>query len=433
MDDQSQKGEEDLVTEVHQIILLAQTKKGYKKRLEKLEGRLRELQLMEKELEILKRQQDLADFSAIRSQITEMTTANDEQTTMLATALTRAIKDELLPPMKEELLTSMKEVITTEVQKQLQKHTLEGEEDFPTLPQTYATKLKQPPKEHPTLIIAPKDANLPTHKLRHELNNCTAAAPCISNCFATRGGKLVIHCKDATAKEKIQEVMAQNKELANIATITESKPRLMKLMIFGAPQAPSTTTRFKQGEDLPDQLKEYLDTFLTPNLQKDLKKDLPQLRYKLNMVIQAPKQRSHLVVEMSEADAAVLLNKGKILLGFNSCTIKRYVNVIRCFKCQRYGHTSAFCQNAPCCVNCGGDHPPVGQGETCPAPPNCINCSEKKQLEIIQYREKKINKYTIFTTKHKASDRQCEVYKSHLQIAQAKIAKSAKSLPSRSS
>ena len=78
VDDQLQKEEEDLVSEVNQIIHMALTKKGYKKRLEKLEGRLRELQLMEKELEILKRQQDLADFSAIRSQITDITAAQDE-------------------------------------------------------------------------------------------------------------------------------------------------------------------------------------------------------------------------------------------------------------------------------------------------------------------------------------------------------------------
>ena len=137
-DDQSLKGEEDLVSEVNQIIHMALAKKGYKKRLEKLEGRIRELHLMEKELEILKRQQDLADFTAIRSQITDIATAQDEQTTTLATALTRAIKEELLPSMKEEFLTTMREVITTEVQKQLHKQTTEEGEDFPTLQQSYA-------------------------------------------------------------------------------------------------------------------------------------------------------------------------------------------------------------------------------------------------------------------------------------------------------
>ena len=80
-----------------------------------------------------------------------------------------------------------------------------------------------------------------------------------------------------------------------------------------------------------------------------------------------------------------------------------------------------------------GTTPRVDQGETCPAPSNCINCFEKKQLEILQFKEKKITRYTIFTTKHKASDRQCEVYKFHLQQAQAKIAKTAKPPPSRSS
>ena len=36
VDDQSQRGEEDLISELHQIIHMAMTKKGYKRRLEKM-------------------------------------------------------------------------------------------------------------------------------------------------------------------------------------------------------------------------------------------------------------------------------------------------------------------------------------------------------------------------------------------------------------
>ena len=213
-----------------------------------------------------------------------------------------------------------------------------------------------------------------------------------------------------------------------MANITESRPKKTRIMIFGAPHSPVPTTRFKQGEELPAEFREYLDNFLTPSLQKALHKDLTELTYKIILNLQAPKQRTHLVIELSDQEARQLLDRGKILVGFNSCSVKRYVNVARCFKCQRYGHLSSNCPNNPCCVNCGEDHPPgsLGETSTCTAPPNCINCHEKKQREIQQFKEKKINKYTIFTTKHKTSDRQCEVYKATLHDIQEKLLRAEK-------
>ena len=199
-------------------------------------------------------------------------------------------------------------------------------------------------------------------------------------------------------------------------------------MIFGAPKSPIPTTRFKQGEELPANFKEYLDNFLSPSLQKTLHKDLKDLKFKPILNLHAPKQRTHLVIELNDLEARQLLEKGKILIGFNSCSVKRYINITRCFKCQPFnanGHLSSNCPNNPCCVNCGEDHPPGSLGETsvCTAPPNCVNCHERKQREIQLFKEKKINKYTIFTTKHKASDRQCEVYKATLRETQEKIAR----------
>ena len=130
-----------------------------------------------------------------------------------------------------------------------------------------------------------------------------------------------------------------------MANITDSKPKNTRVMIFGAPQSPVQTTRFKQGEALPLEFKEYLDNFISPSLQKTLHRDLKDLKYKPILNLQAPKQRTHLVLELSNPDAKQLMDKGKILIGFNSCSVKRYINITRCFKCQRYGHLSSNCPN----------------------------------------------------------------------------------------
>ena len=58
----------DLMAEIN-IIQLALGKKGYRKRLEKVELKIRSYQIMEKELEILKKQQEQLDLTEACSQL----------------------------------------------------------------------------------------------------------------------------------------------------------------------------------------------------------------------------------------------------------------------------------------------------------------------------------------------------------------------------
>jgi len=46
-------------------------------------------------------------------------------------------------------------------------------------------------------------------------------------------------------------------------------------------------------------------------------------------------------------------------------------NPLRCFKCQKFGHSSRFCRNEAVCHRCGGKH----TEEDCNNAAKCINCS----------------------------------------------------------
>lgn len=43
-------------------------------------------------------------------------------------------------------------------------------------------------------------------------------------------------------------------------------------------------------------------------------------------------------------------------LDFNSHVVREYVDVLRCYKCQRYGHKSASCNSELVCSKCGDGH-----------------------------------------------------------------------------
>ena len=52
--------------------------------------------------------------------------------------------------------------------------------------------------------------------------------------------------------------------------------------------------------------------------------------------------------------------------------VERYIpNPLRCFKCQKFGHSTRFCKNEAVCHRCGGKH----SEESCNNAAKCTNCS----------------------------------------------------------
>ena len=65
----------------------------------------------------------------------------------------------------------------------------------------------------------------------------------------------------------------------------------------------------------------------------------------------------------------------EVILCFQSFNVKQWIPpVVRCFKCQRHGHTAANCRSKTRCVRCGESH----CFEECPRKenPKCVNCGD---------------------------------------------------------
>ncbi len=72
----------------------------------------------------------------------------------------------------------------------------------------------------------------------------------------------------------------------------------------------------------------------------------------------------------------------KVTLGFLSYSVREYVpKPMRCYSCQRFGHTAKTCKGRRRCARCGEDH----EDEQCNhEQPNCCNCGGNHR----QLREK---------------------------------------------
>ena len=70
-------------------------------------------------------------------------------------------------------------------------------------------------------------------------------------------------------------------------------------------------------------------------------------------------------------DAKVDVEEGEhLFLGFSRFTLNAYINPLRCFKCNRFGHGAGTCRGEETCVRCAGNH----NDKTCSESVKCVNC-----------------------------------------------------------
>lgn len=108
--------------------------------------------------------------------------------------------------------------------------------------------------------------------------------------------------------------------------------------------------------------------------------------------------------------------KGSIYLGIKKVTIRPYMNVTRCRKCQAFGHAGKMCRNAHFCENWYLNDPII----ECTVEPIGINC----------WWNNEDNK-TSYNTNHKASDLQCPTFRARYTTERIKLDKQY-ALPSES-
>ena len=88
------------------------------------------------------------------------------------------------------------------------------------------------------------------------------------------------------------------------------------------------------------------------------------------------------VIRLAEADAACLLQLGKLRFGWVACRIREHVEVAHCFRCLGYGHGSRGCSNPArknACWRCGA----TGHlARSCKAPPRRLTCADRGDKEV---------------------------------------------------
>lgn len=88
------------------------------------------------------------------------------------------------------------------------------------------------------------------------------------------------------------------------------------------------------------------------------------------------KEKESWVIEVNGNILAECMRRERLYIGWESVRLKEYVDIVRCFKCQGYGHIGKVCrENKQICGMCAGEHRMEqcsGENEV-----RCHNCSKE--------------------------------------------------------
>lgn len=190
-------------------------------------------------------------------------------------------------------------------------------------------------KQNP-LIIIPKGKQNVT-KTKEDLNKVNPTNFKILNVEQRKNGSVVIQSENDKEREKIKEAL--HKEISDLYEIKVPDQMDMKIKLTGM--------SFKfTGNEIVEKLKKQNDI-----LQGSKIEVIKFFEYKRN-----GRTIYNAIIKIDKESYIKVINAQKVNIGWEKCRIYEGTDIIQCFKCNGYNHTSRECKFEEICYKCHGNH-----------------------------------------------------------------------------
>lgn len=202
----------------------------------------------------------------------------------------------------------------------------------------------------------------------------------VKGIIVKRNEKIAVLCKDSESVQKIEDKLSKGLKKDWTVFIAEKKWPL--IAICGVDQDDfANTGRFVQ----------------ELRLRND---DLNDAKINFVKIQKGRNETRNVILECDIPTFERMMNKKKVSIGWSVCNVYEYVNVLQCFKCNKYGHIAKECNHEKVCSKCNGQHDP----SECVADKFiCGNC--------VAYNERLKESETKLATDHPVFSIKCPIYK----------------------
>lgn len=213
-------------------------------------------------------------------------------------------------------------------------------------------------------------------KLKQAINPSSLSIE-VNGVMQRKNGKVIINCKDPENLETLKSNIAD--KFGDDLKVEIPQKINPKIIIFNVSAA-----------DVEDRTTFCNNVVVQNKLQKTTSSLLRVVR------VVGRRSTVNVIVEVDPILFKEIITKRSLFIGWRRCYIKESFHILRCYKCNKYGHLVKECKSAVTCPQCAGEHP---LKECSNKELKCINCFQNN------------NKFkTKYSTNHSVLDDACPCF-----------------------
>nr|CAI5850501.1 unnamed protein product [Callosobruchus analis] len=264
-------------------------------------------------------------------------------------------------------------------------------------PVSYSHAVKH--SNDPYLLIKSADGTTSSKKVEEDFKSKYTPGSLnveISKARLTKNGFL-ISCRNSNDLKNLKQTLES--DMGSKYSICESTKLHPRLIIYDIPK---TCVKDIPNSNKPVVVDHFIESFISDNSLKATVDDL-----KVVSLLRSKSSRN-IVIEVAPFLFESLNNKGYCFISWNRCRLQEHINIVRCFKCSKYGHLKRDCRSSdPVCPHCSEAHDASSCNNQNLCCPNCKNYNSRFK--------------TTWDTDHAATSNLCNFYNMKIQNLRSNI------------